>query len=380
MLVSVLSHYLENKRIVSEEHARAAAKLVLHWLFEVKKVPKAVKVSAFRRDWQEEFVVWSAAEKGHSSATISRNLSVVSAAVKFATKEQAVRDPDGNRRNVQLLSSAPQIRFEPRWIVETARENNLAVDMPRRADWVPTYEEVASFIDAIRAEHVFRFVILALNTWARRETIEELDLSKQVSLRNGLVDLNEPGRLQTHKRRPIIRLTDNLRAWMPAWEEADKALAKSLREEGRPVEFKAGRPLIYRGQGAGVIKKAMQRTNARWMLAEAGTDEKEIRRLTRKENNKELTAAVNQLVEAGGHRITSRTFRSFMATRVRMVPGIRVDREQRQLWLGHLQQDTTAHYEIVDSEYLREAAAATDAIIREIDRHCERSLWPETAS
>ena len=42
-------------------------------------------------------------------------------------------------------------------------------------------------------------------------------------------------------------------------------------------------------------------------------------------------------------------------------------------------QDTTAHYEIADSEYLREAAAATDAIIREIDKHSSRELWPKPA-
>lgn len=359
MLVAVLSHYLDNKRIASEEQARIAAGLLLHWLFELKKAPKAVKVSAFRRDWQEEFAVWLASEKKHSSAYISRILSVVSAAVKFAATEQAVRGPDGDRRNVQLLSAAPQIKFDPGWIVETARESGIALATPKRNDWVPTYEEMARYIDATRAEHVFRFCILALNTWARRETIEELDLDKQANKRTNLLDLNERGRLQTHKRRPIIRLTDNLRAW---WEE-----------------WGTGRPLIYAGQDAGAIKKAMQRTNARWMLAEAGMDDKEIVRLTRRENNRELTAVVSELEAKGARRITSRTFRSFMATRVRAVPGIRVDREQRQLWLGHLGQDTTAHYEIADQEYLREAAAATDQIIREIDRFSTRAMWPKTA-
>ena len=357
MLVAVLSHYLDNKRIVSEEQARIAAGLLLHWLFEVKKVPKAVKVSAFRRDWQEEFAVWLASEKNHSSATISRVLSVISAAVKFAATEQAVRGPEGDRRNVQLLSAAQQIKFDPTWIVETARESGIYLATPKRNDWVPTLEEMARYIDQTKAEHVFRFCILALNTWARRETIEELDLDKQADKRTNLLDLNERGRLQTHKRRPIIRLTENLRAW---WEE-----------------WGTGRPLTYHGRDAGAIKRAMQRTNARWMLAEAKVEEKEIVRLMRHENNRVLTATINDLEKAGARRITSRTFRSFMATRVRAVPGIRVDREQRQLWLGHLGQDTTAHYEIADQEYLREAAAATDEIIRLIDQHSVRSLWPK---
>jgi hypothetical protein len=59
-----------------------------------------------------------------------------------------------------------------------------------------------------------------------------------------------------------------------------------------------------------------------------------------------------------------------MATRVRNQREIVVEdlREQRQVWLGHKDQDTTARYEIMDPDYLRECAAATDLIIEKIGR------------
>ena len=50
--------------------------------------------------------------------------------------------------------------------------------------------------------------------------------------------------------------------------------------------------------------------------------------------------------------------------------------EQRQLWLGHLSQDTTSLYEITDPDYLREAAEATDIIIEKISALTRRSPWP----
>ncbi len=64
-------------------------------------------------------------------------------------------------------------------------------------------------------------------------------------------------------------------------------------------------------------------------------------------------------------------------TRVRAQREVKVDREQRQVWLGHTDQDTTANYEIMDPDYLRECAAATDYVIGRIGLCCRRSMWPE---
>ena len=55
---------------------------------------------------------------------------------------------------------------------------------------------------------------------------------------DALLDLNPPGRLQTKRRRPVIRLTRNLAAWRTEW--------------------KAARPLTWRGEEIGSIKKAIE--------------------------------------------------------------------------------------------------------------------------
>ena len=364
LMLEVLDHYLTHKRMASTESASIAVRHFGEWAFEHEGLRKTLRVGDFRLDLQERFALWAHREKGHSTKTISRNLSVISAALHFAATDQMVKGTDGERRKVRLLTSAPQVRFDPSWLVRLGEEVGEEIAAPEKNDWVPDVDEVARFVDAIPTPHVFRFVIILLNTWARRETIEELDFGRQANLRTMRLDLNAPGRLQTHKRRPIIRITDNLAAWIEAWSDP-----RPLRY-GRPG--RDGKPPVV-----GTVKKAMQAANARWMLLEAGTDPKEVARLMRSDAMKERTARVRELEADGAKRITSRALRSFMATRVRVVPGIRVEREQRQYWLGHLSQDTTAHYEIADPEYLREAAAATDAIVRQIDAVSGRSLWPE---
>lgn len=352
LMLAVLDHYLENhaRKLPSAGSAERAIALFTEWLFEVKHLPDTAKADVFRLDYQEEFVRWSAAQK-HSAKYISRNLSTVASALKFAAAEKAISDDDGERRIVQLMTHAPKVQYDPHWIAATAK-----IAAPQRRRWVPSMEEMALFIDCVRAEHVQRYMILALNTWGRATTIMELDLKLQVDEFAGLVDLNPPGRLQTHKRRPIIRLTENLRSWRAHWKMA--------------------RPLQYKGATVESVKRGFQNANARWMLTVAGLPAAEIRDLMTKPQAKERTRRLQELEAKGVHRITRRIVRTFMATRVRSQREIPVDREQRQIWLGHLSQDTTSSYEVMDPAYLREAAAATDLILSQLDGLCQTSLWP----
>ncbi|MGB8313154.1 MAG: hypothetical protein WCE69_01560, partial [Aestuariivirga sp.] len=69
---------------------------------------------------------------------------------------------------------------------------------------------------------------IALNTWARPEAILDLSVRAQVDFEHSLIDLNPPSRKQTKKRRPIIRLTENLRGWLEHWGE-DRPLSYQAR-------------------------------------------------------------------------------------------------------------------------------------------------------
>jgi integrase len=78
----------------------------------------------------------------------------------------------------------------------------------------------------------------------------------------------------------------------------------------------------------------------------------------------------------GIKRITPYTLRHFMATKVRSLKEVRVDREQRSLWLGHGKKDTTSWYETLDPEHLSEAAKATNIILEKLDALTTRPLVP----
>lgn len=78
----------------------------------------------------------------------------------------------------------------------------------------------------------------------------------------------------------------------------------------------------------------------------------------------------------GIRKITPNTLRHFMATRVRGLKEVRVDREQRSLWLGHGKRDATSWYESHDPEFLLEASQATTIIIEKLDALTIRDLSP----
>jgi len=129
---------------------------------------------------------------------------------------------------VRILSSAPHIDDSEGAVT---RETNLPASRPR--EWTPTDAELAAMLDATEGEELegmFRYMVMALNIWARPEAITELSVLKQVDWKAGIITLNPPGRAQNKKRRPRIRLSDNLRGWLLYWN-----LDKPITYFGRTV-------------------------------------------------------------------------------------------------------------------------------------------------
>ena len=108
----------------------------------------------------------------------------------------------------------------------------------------------------------------------------------------------------------------------------------------------------------------------------AGAQVDDLFRLAQNKNTGPLRKAVAAAEKSGINRITRYTFRHFLATRVRALAEIRVDREQRSLWLGHSKRDATSWYETHDPEYLRECARATSLILEKLGQLTDRSLVP----
>ncbi len=323
-IARALDHYYENdvKHKPSATQAFQAISLV-HSFLKTLRLNSAPPVSSFGPIRQREFMQWCRENHDHSAAYIARLLSVVSAAFRFGKRLVVITDELGNKHEVQLLDMAPDVVTQAARVAEL-----LELPEPTPRDWLPTFEEFGRFIDAIdkRQENLFRFVILALNTWARPQTIIDFrDNEATVNRRFGIIDLNPPGRRQTVKYRPKIRLTDNLCGWLDHWKL----------EEG------AGEaPMLWDGEPISAIKRTF----------------------------------VRHAEECKLDSFTPGTIRHFMATMVRRQKPP-VDKEQRDVWLGHDEKRTANAYEAFDPDYLHDCMQATEKVISELQKHTKRPLF-----
>lgn len=340
MILSALDHYYENdiKNKPSAEQAFRAIAIVKDFLDA--KMAKGSMVSSFGPIRQREFMQWCRAEHDHSAAYIARVLSVVSAAFRFGKRVVVVTDKLGNEHEVQLLDMAPDVVTQAKRVAEL-----IDIPEPKERDWLPTFEEFGRFIDAIdrRKENLFRFVIIALNTWARPSTILDFrDNEAAVNRRFGTIDLNPPGRRQTIKYRPKIRLTSNLRGWLDLWgEEARHRLGGNGGPplDGVPAEHH-GAPMTWDGEPIDAIKRTF----------------------------------VRHAEECGLPEFTPGLIRHFMSTMVRREKPP-VSKEQRDVWLGHDEKRTANAYEAFDPDYLADCMRATESVIRKLQKHTRRPLF-----
>lgn len=322
MLLVALDHYYENdvKNKPSDEQAFRAINLMKEFL-SAKMLPTAT-VASFGPLRQREFMTWSKEHYSHSANTIARNLSVVSAAFRFGKRVVVIRDGFGRAEEVQLLDMAPDVVTQAKRVAELI---DLPAPMPR--EWLPTFEEFGRFIDKIdkRQENLFRFVMLALNTWARPDTIVNFrDTPETVNRRFGTLDLNPPGRRQTIKYRPKIRLTENLRGWLDQWREEDPEDEAPMMWDGSPIT---------------TIKKTFKR----------------------------------HADDCNLPNFSPGTIRHFMATMVRREKPP-VSKEQRDVWLGHDEKRTANSYESFDPDYLTECMQATESVIAKVQACTKRQL------
>lgn len=326
LILRALDHYYENdvRNKPSAEQAFRAISMMTDFLSET--LAKGAVVSSFGPIRQREFMTWCRDTYDHSANTIARNLSVVSAAFRFGKRLVVVTDQLGNSHEVQMLDHAPDVVTQASRVAEL-----LDIPPPRPREWLPTYEEFGKFIDAIdkRKENLFRFVMLSLNTWARPQTIIDFrDNQSTVNRRFGTIDLNPPGRRQTVKYRPKIRLTDNLRGWLDEW-------GKDEIEEG-----KERAPMMWDGAPITAIKRTFVRHAADCSLPD----------------------------------FTPGTIRHFMATMVRRQKPP-VSKEQRDVWLGHDEKRTANSYESFDPDYLSDCMEATEKVISDLQACTARPLF-----
>ena len=353
LLLSVLDHYLEHHAptVRSAGMASRAARLVVEFLETRPDLGTNCTADAFSLTAQNAFVTYCHRTYGHSVGHLTRIMGVLAAAVNFSARPILLPDADGNESEVKLLAYPTTVLTDKTAIAKL-------IDAPAAApvERVLSMQEVASFLDTIQCENTFRYCIMALNTWARPEAITDLRVSTQVDFAARLIDMLPPGRRQNNKRRPKLKLTENLAGWLEHW--GDDA----------PMHWR-GKPIVSSRKG---FEKAVWRAA---MLSRRYTD-RQIKRAIADPATRQ--AAVESAKSAGFPKIDRYGLRHFMATQVqglKLSTGEYVPREQRRIWLGHRNSDTTDIYEHHGPEYLAACAKATDAILARLDDMTARSLF-----
>lgn len=151
---------------------------------------------------QEGFHAWLR-EKGLADPTINRTVMVGKAALNRAWQNGEI-------------SSVPKLM-------------SLTVSERPPKGRPLSIEEVRLLLENAQSERLYRFILLMLGTASRPDAIRELT-KEQCDLETGLIHLNPPGRKQTKKYRPTVRMPDQLRSII---EQAEPGPLITYR--GKPV-------------------------------------------------------------------------------------------------------------------------------------------------
>lgn len=310
-----MKHHGENTK--SAAASRRAFQLTKQYFKTLPDVDTPM-VTNFGLAQQIDFMEWCASEKELSAKSISTYLGQVKAAINYCTKPRMLLDSRGRKREIRVLDQTWDIQDS---IKEICLHTDLDPSQPR---WTPKKHEMVQFLNAIESENLLRYAIIAMNTWARPGAIFDFNTFTQVDLENGSVDLNPPGRRQEMtKYRPTIPLTDNLRGWIMHWN-----MPRPMLRRGKPIEH---------------LAKVVRETRER----------------------------------AGLPKFVLYSFRHFMGTRIKDIISIPTTRENRAEYMGHKAQTyrTTADwYEAEGLDHLVNCAKATDALMLELDRMCDKTL------
>lgn len=130
-----------------------------------------------------------------------------------------------------------------------------------------THAQFEKFFAEVKAPHARLYVLLGLYTMARPSAILELTWDR-VDLARRLIDLNPSGRKQTSKRRPVVKMNDELHE---AMDEAFAAgqIAHVIERGGKPIEnIKKAFQAASERSGIHVTPYMLRHTGAVWAAEE----------------------------------------------------------------------------------------------------------------
>jgi len=277
----------------------------------------ACLVSEVTHDRQWEFMRHLHAVHNHSSEYISMIQKALSGALTHACKRGRLQAPP------YIITAANEIADE------------LDIDAPVARDRVLDFEEMGMMLEWAGSEHIFRFLILSINTMARPEALCELT-QFQCNSQHGFIDLNPPRRRQTHKYRPVVPMTDALRGWLDYWG-GDRLLTwrhKTIKgPDGKDMKIQ---------QPVKTVKKAVKR-----LATTVGFDD-----------------------------VSQYTIRHTMATYLRSKG---VPKWEVEGFMGHAGDSQTDVYAKFQPDYLSKARIALDEYMDVLSQTMKRNVLPPSA-
>jgi hypothetical protein len=226
--VAALKAYLDERgpRIASQDVAERAVQLFMDYLASVGQIDATV---AFWTPVQQlEFARWCVEKQKHSAGYIERLFNVMRSAFNNACVVSMRLDAVGSKVEAALMSHTPKIVWKREAI---ATELKIPARRPRPVTL--SIEQMAAVLESLKAQHLFRFAMLSLCTWARPQAIIDFDPATQVDWNGGCIDLAPIGWIPTKKRRPRQLLTQCLAGWLPVWDGEDAERRAAALAEGR---------------------------------------------------------------------------------------------------------------------------------------------------
>ncbi len=318
LVISVLKRYTEEVTVAlpsagPAERARELFLEVLDGSERVVDLSEQFQREYILRVWRETY--------GHSVGYMSRNMSVLAAAIEHCR-----------------IKDAPKIQYNKNWIAE-----KLRVPAPVAGKWIPKDDELARFIDGLKSDTAFYWLIIAMNTACRPEAA--LDLGPdQIDVETRLVHLNPEGRAQeATKYRPSIRLTENLMGWA----EVIPTRIQDKKSEPEQVSLAKYKP---------------------WKLRPRYVPYRNVDSLQSVFNRTRVRETINF------PKLVPYSIRHKMTTilRTRQVP-----EDQIAVLLGHRRPEfrTTLMYGEYDPSYLQGAANAIDEYLWDLNKRTDRDLF-----
>ncbi len=336
LTLAVLKAYMDGRgaSIASEDVASHTVSLFTDYLRQAKQL--AAPVSFWTPAQQLAAARWLHKTYDHTAGGIERRFNVLRSAFLDACHVKTRVDAVGNEIEAALIASAPKIVMTRQRIADELK-------IPQRKPRPPTLslDQMAAVLDAIRSDHLFRFAMMELCTWARPRAVLDFDPKTQANWNDGSIDLSPVGWVQTKKRRPRQPMSLCFAGWLSRWTQID--------DRSRSVAIAAGE--LPKSDALIVYKRARVRSV-----------KKTFRRIG---------------TELAIEGFSQKSFRHFMTDQAKKLFTL-LPREHRSLWLGHVVRDgsrTTDHYESDDPHVIADVALATDCIISLLDERCGRNLF-----